>query len=254
MNPFNKMFKHKGSNTAVFLGCGPSINNVTKKQWKMISKFDVWTSNNFIYHDFIPKFYHVEIKKNKNFDIWKHWRHNIKGKEYDDVIFIIKDHPKRKFLLEAIGCDSKYIYGYHVRKINNEAKNIIPNYKISSKYLTCNCNASFTMILEMLYKFKYEKIILFGVDLKDSRYFWSDNSINCGGKSSRINATYKGEKIHCNFNKNNQPDKPHTTSHLVNYIIGFNEKYMKLINCKIFVGHKNTSLYPGLPYIDILKL
>lgn len=254
MKPFNEIYKHKGSDVAVFLGCGKSINNITPAQWKAISKFDVWTSNNFIYHDFVPDFYHVEIKRNKNLDIWTHWRHDIKGKKYDNVKFIIKDHPKRKFLLDAVGRKSKYVYGYHMKKINVKAKGTLPNYKMGSRHLTCNCNASFTMILEMLYKFKYKKVIFFGVDLDDSRYFWSDMNFNRGGKASKRRAKYKGEKVHCNFNKNNDPNKPHTTSHLVPYIVGFNKKYMNKIGCKMYVGHKKTLLYPGLPCINILKV
>jgi len=254
MKPFNEIYKHKKSNIAVFLGCGKSINNITEEQWKSISQFDVWTSNNFIYHDFIPDFYHVEIKPNKNLDIWTHWRHDVKGKKYDNVKFIIKDHPKRKYLLDAVGRDSKYVYGYHMRKINVKAKGITPNYKISSGNITCNCNASFTMILEMLYKFKYEKVIFFGTDLNDSRYFWSDPNIDFGGKNSRRNAKYKGERVHCNSNKNNDPNQPHTTSHLVTYIVGWNKRYMSKIGSKIYTGHKKTLLYPSIPYINILKV
>lgn len=252
--PFNEIYKHKGSDTAVFLGCGTSINRITKKQWKAISKFDVWTSNNFLYHDFVPKFYHVEIKRNKNLGTWTEWR-KIKGKKYDKVVFIVKDHPKRKFLLEAVNSNrSKFVYGYHLRKINNHAKGIKPNYKMKGSHITCNCNASFTMILEMLYKFKYKTVILFGVDMNDSRYFWSDMSVKVGGKGPRRTIQYKGVKVHCNTNKDHIPNQPHTTSHLVPYIVGFDKKYMRSIGSHIYVGHKDTLLYPGLPLIDVTKV
>jgi len=252
--PFSEVYKHKGSNVAIFLGCGKSINKITEAQWRKISQFDTWTSNNFIYHDFIPKFYHVEIKRNKNFNTWKQWR-KIKGKSYDKVIFIVKDHPKRKFLLEAVDIDrSRFVYGYHLKKINNRAKGIKPTYKIKNSHLTCNCNASFTMILEMLYKFEYKTVILFGVDMKDSRYFWSDMSVTVGGKGPRRTIKYKGMKVHCNTNKDHVPNQPHTTAHLVPYIIGFSNRYMESIGGKIYVGNKDTLLYPGLSYIDILEL
>jgi len=252
MKPFNQIYKHKGSDTAIFLGCGTSINKITDEQWEVISKFDVWTSNNFIYHDFIPKFYHVELKLNRNFEIWKNWRQNIKGEKYDDIIFIIEHRPKRKrkFVVEAVNPESKYIYKYTAKRINVKARGITPNYKISSKYITNNCCASFTMILEMLYKFKYKRVILFGVDLKDSRYFWTEETERIG-KNVWM---YRGERVHCATNKHRKQNQPHNTYRLVPYIIAFDKKYMRKIGCQLFTGHKETLIHPGLKYIDILKM
>ena len=63
MKKLKEIYKCKGSDVAVFLGSGSSINNITNRQWKTMSKLDTWTVNNWVYHPFIPKFYHLEIKK-----------------------------------------------------------------------------------------------------------------------------------------------------------------------------------------------
>ena len=56
----------KKSDQAVFLGCGPSINDITDEQWGKIDSMDVWTSNNWYIHDVVPDFYHLEVKLHRN--------------------------------------------------------------------------------------------------------------------------------------------------------------------------------------------
>jgi len=33
------------SDTALFFGCGPSINDITKDDWEVLKKYDVWAVN-----------------------------------------------------------------------------------------------------------------------------------------------------------------------------------------------------------------
>ena len=63
---FKKLPEYKKSDYGVFLGCGSSINEITQKEWEIIDSCDTWVSNNFLYHWFIPDFYHVELKSGKS--------------------------------------------------------------------------------------------------------------------------------------------------------------------------------------------
>ena len=56
------LWSKKKSNQAIFLGCGPSINDITDEQWRKIDSMDVWVSNNWYIHDVVPDFYHLEVK------------------------------------------------------------------------------------------------------------------------------------------------------------------------------------------------
>ena len=56
----------KISKEAIFLGCGPSINQITVSQWKKIKEMDIWTSNNWFIHDVVPNFYHLQVKPHRN--------------------------------------------------------------------------------------------------------------------------------------------------------------------------------------------
>jgi hypothetical protein len=237
MKPLQDIYKHKKSDIAVFLGCGSSINNITKKQWNKISKVDSWAVNNWLYHPFVPNFYHIEVKKNDK-DIWKK-RKIERGNDFKNTVFFI-NIKRRKILLDIIG-NEKYIYSYNMDKINIVNEPIIPKYVPSSNpnTLICNLNASITMVLELICNFKYKKVIFFGVDLYNSIYFWTNRP------------EYGETHIQWNQAPGKTPNDPHNTAHLKNFIIWFSENRMKDIGGEFFVGHKDTLLYPGLKFIDI---
>lgn len=236
MKKLEKIYKLKGSDVAVFLGSGPSINNIDK-QWEIISKLDTWTVNNWLYHPFIPKFYHLEVKP-YNRDFLKK-KMLTKRKAYRDVNFII--NQRRMHLLDIIG-PQKHIYGYEMHKINVLNEPVVPKYKPSAdpNVLVCNLNSSVTMLLELLCRFKYRKVIFFGMDMIDSRYFWTGRP--------------EYGEVHCQWNKDHEgrnPRQPHNTAHIKNFVIWFSKNRMRKVGGEFFVGHKDTALYPGLRYLDM---
>jgi hypothetical protein len=98
------------------------------------------------------------------------------------------------------------------------------------------------MILELFYKFKYKKVIFFGVDMKDSRYFWTGRS--------------EYGETHCQTNKDHEgkdPNQSHNTAHTKNFIVWFSKERMKGIG-EFFVGHKDTLLHPDLKFLNVEEL
>lgn len=240
MKNISEIYKHKKSDTAVFLGSGTSINNITERQWKSIAKTDTWAINNWFYHPFVPDFYHVEVKS-YNLPLWKKRKKGM-GDKFKDTVFIINEG--RKYLLDVIG-PQKYIYGYKMNKINVTNKPIVPNYKPDTNpgILTCNLNSSMTLLLELIWRFEYKKVVFFGVDLNDSRYFWTDKP-EYGEVHAQWNKDHEGRK----------PDQPHNTNHIKDFIVWFSKQRMKEIGGKFYTGHKKTLLYPDLDYFDIKEI
>jgi len=238
IQPLVNLKKEKKSNTAVFLGSGSSINDITPEQWIRINQYDTWAVNNWCYHPFVPNFYHLEVKK-YNKDLVRK-RIEEKGNLYKKVNFII--NKERSYLIGVVGLNRK-IYNYYMDKINMKKttevpRNYIPN--PSFNRLTCNLNSSFTMILELLWKMQYEKIIIFGMDMKDSKYFWTGRP--------------EYGETHCQWNKDHRGSKatdPHAGAHIKNFIIWFNNTVLKRHNSKIYVGYKETLLYPEIEYMEI---
>ena len=70
--PLEHISKHKKSDICFILGTGSSINNISEKEWDVISKHDSWTLNNWIYHPFfVPDFYFVQVKNYDYFIVKK---------------------------------------------------------------------------------------------------------------------------------------------------------------------------------------
>ena len=217
--------KYKKSDIGIFLGCGISIRNITDNQWKKIKLYDTWTSNNWHYHSFVPNFYHIELKSLK--DDWNNlWGkvHKRKLKQYENVKFILnKDHCDH--ILPRLG-NMKYIFGYPKEVKMGQKSNISISFQ----------SASTTLVIDLMCLMGYKKIIIFGMDLNTSEYFWS-------------NTDEYGE-IHDNSNRGKELNEPHTTIGVSLYFVPFVSSFRKI---PIYVGYKETALYPSVPYINILE-
>jgi len=234
------IFQYKKSETAVLLGSGPSINEISESQWGYIRKCDSWALNNWIYHPtFVPNFYHLELRS-FNFEIFKEHMKK-KRKLYAQTKFIIPANKPRA--TEAVS-GHKYIFTYDFIQSGHRAKRKPPlevnveyemdKHKVTNRYWT-----TISVVLDLLYKFNYSTIYLYGVDLHTSEYFWADRP-EC-------------EPTHYKTNKNLPSDHPHSIYFIKDFIIGFNKKFLKPKGIKMFVGTKKTALYPDIPYKEILQ-
>jgi len=161
--------KIKKNKEAVFLGCGPSINDVKKEQWEHIKKYDVWSSNSWVINkDIVPDFYHLEIKKHRNGPTVEKFL-TEKQDQYKDVNWILD--ATRGYLLEYVKPDVfDNIFAYQKYYKNESGK-----YLVNKSVVAISCTASLTAIIDIMVRMGYEKIHFLGVDLYSSEYFWSDN-------------------------------------------------------------------------------
>lgn len=239
--------KHKNSDTAIFLGSGSSINDISPYQWKILKQFDLWTVNNWVYHPFIvPDFYHLELKA-YGFPIVKK-RLEEKKLLYKDTKFIVPEgkclvlsNGQKVMTLDAIPL-SCVVHTYPwINYKTTERKDIKADYKIEGNVIHRSYGMSFPSILEIVYRFGYERIVLFGVDLDNSFYFWT------GGDPKYGKVHHQTNKAH----ENKDPNQPHSTFRVVDFIKDFNVKFMK---SNMYVGTKKSMLYPGLNFIEIERL
>lgn len=225
MIDYKELPKYKKSNIGFFMGCAISIKDITDEQWKVIKLHDMWSLNDWHYHPVVPDFYHIELKSSR--DDWNQIFekvHKAKIEEYKEVKFIInRDHCEH--ILSRLG-NMEYIFGYP-REVKDGIK--------SNKSFSLR-SASATLVLDLMCKMGYEKIIIFGIDKHTSAYFWT-------------NTNEYGE-THCNTNKNQDINQPHSTVESIKHFIPQIPKKYKI---PFYMGYKG-SLFDGiLPYIDILE-
>jgi len=170
MKTIDQLFEKKKHNEAIFLGCGPSINNLTKEDWKKISSLDSWCSNNFIINkNHIPDFYHLEVKLHRNGKFIKEIVER-KKEQYKNVNWVLDG--SRAYLLDCVNpkhFDDVFLYKRKQHRGSNG------NYKPKKNLVQVSCMASLTAILDIMFHMRYDTIYFAGVDLYSSEYFWTGN-------------------------------------------------------------------------------
>ena len=225
------------SENIVLLCTGSSLNDTTDEQWKYLLQQDTLAVNNFVYHPWIvPKWNHLEIK---SYDFPYQQRYlDLKWlRGWKSVGYIFPEH-RADYIASCIGhTDVAKLYTYKFAKRGDHPKNN-PNIKIDADYnpnviIHKSYDASMTSIIQILYMMQYKNIIIIGMDMVDSGYFWSDMDID----------------VHDKWNKAREgktKDKPHNASHLKDFVIDFNNRHMKPKGREIFINTDKTALYPTL--------
>jgi hypothetical protein len=234
---------------AVFLGSGRSILDVSPAMWiRIINNFDIWTVNNWVYHpSVVPDFYHIECKW-YNYELMQK-RVYEKRKMYANCNFIF---PWRKTVKMKDGtilrlCDvaplgsKKFHYRAQARDIRRTHQTFNADYRPTIKAVTKSYDMSLTSVMELMHHFGYRDVILFGVDLKDSYYFWSDGDERYGEVHHKSNKEHEGK----------DPESPHATWKIKDFIVDFHRRHCEPVGRGIYVGHKNTLLYPDLELREI---
>tara|TARA_Y100000034_G_C6836167_1_gene377889 strand:+ start:44 stop:805 length:762 start_codon:yes stop_codon:yes gene_type:complete len=147
--------KRKKSDEAIFLGSGPSINDLDEKY---LEGKDIWTANGWYFHPtIIPDFWHMEMKEHRCGPTTRKLLSD-RRKEYKDVSWVL--NSTRPHLLAAV--KPEWYENIFLYDPNDE--------KIKAPF-----GASFTIIIQLMFHMGYKKIYFCGVDLYDCRYFWTDN-------------------------------------------------------------------------------
>lgn len=139
------------NDTAIFLGCGPSINKLDET---FLDGKDVWVNNNFILHKrIVPDFYHPELKEHRNGPMLRSLI-DQKKEQYKNTNWIL--NKQQPYLLNAV---------------KPEWFDNIFQYSGIRSF----CVSSITIIIQVMLSLGYKKIYFGGVDLNSSEYFWTDD-------------------------------------------------------------------------------
>jgi len=209
----------------IFLGCGKSINDLSKENIdKLHKEFDIWTSNSFmINQEIIPDFYHLEVKPHRNGPLVR----RITGNEYKRfentkwILDITRPYLTENFELGKYKQENFYFYKKYYRK------------ELDGKYiprkdsLGVSLNASLSLICDAIIKQNYEEFYFLGVDMDDSKYFWTDNPKYKDRLIEDIIKTCKPDE--------RKPDALHPTFKMKNFIKEiFETNNQKAINLSRF--------------------
>jgi len=261
--------RKKSSETVFILGSGSSINEISDAQWKQIDQHDSIGLNRWPIHDFVPTYYvfeqHLspdEPKFNKMF--WK--MIEAVGEDYRDIPVILKDASAvtdrlepadlPKWLREKliISCDSAFPQLVAWSSEEKQHRRLLRylDYKCyfdrQSYRLLYRKRSSISYLIHLAVVLGYDTIVLCGVDLTDSKYFfeseqYQDSDIPIPWRSFRRERDGTDET-----HKVNDPELGRLT--LENIVYMLDDLILTPRDIDLYVESDRSALHPELPQYE----
>jgi len=183
----------KRSSTVFVLGSGSSVNHLTEADWAVVGRHDSIGFNLWLVHDFVPTFYFIELgTRSLPGDMEDRYQVQLLGRrlpDFEGMPIIVES----KCWLRSNGVayplpsqlrDSLFFYApYYLRTTSVDLVAWVldhsrPFWRHGSRDLRAMVHhrASLSALVLFAFLAGYEEIVLVGVDLNDSRYFWETNS------------------------------------------------------------------------------
>ena len=179
---FNKVF---------VLGSGSSINELSSKNFDEINNNCSVGINKWIFHDFIPNIYMIEL--NNDYDLNEKIRLQILfilKKKSKDPIFLIYNLANSNVDIQkwTKNMDPEKVFFYKFLRPNIFKKEVkkeilsllkfLPKINKISNVITLGAGSTAERVIVLSLLFGSSKIILLGIDLNNTKYFWSQKDTN----------------------------------------------------------------------------
>ena len=193
--------KSRRKDTIFIMGCGYSINDITREEWQhIVEDGDTLAFNEFYRGKFVPITYHIcgEISDAPNYglilmnskhrgNIKSYYNELVSNPYYKDTIYFLRYKMDIKktpvpiamwalFFLKAFKNKKVCLY-----RIVFFGESILKPFEIldpSDNIYAISHNATIFDAVNIAYILGYKKIVFVGIDLYDSRYFWLGRNEN----------------------------------------------------------------------------
>jgi len=245
----NHLHRQKSSDTLSILGSGSSINELEQKDFDFINSTDSLALNWWgVYHDFVPDFYKFEFLGYPELN--NKWIDNMNdsANKYKDTTFIFE--PEHLFNVGENISES-------LNRLSDPIIDGMVDIRISQFFVGKNADfspellsyifptvfrdrflhyrGSLSQALSMACFMGYENIILFGVDLNDSAYFFGEHPV-------------------WEVKERPDTDEKHATATekrfkgIDDYIRVLAEEILPGKGIQLYIGSEQSELHPDLTY------
>ena len=254
LNQLN-LLSYKKSDTLFVLGSGASINTLTEQQWQEIKKSDSIGFNFWCIHDFVPNMYVFETPRDKQTALNLFQNFEKKKKHYQNVPSILKDirttnlenffsisNELAKQIYIAFDIEMSIERGKHFEKIlricNYLSKFL---FKKGKARLLFKRRASLSLITHLGYLMGYKKIVLCGVDLNNSKYFYEEKRAYYENKGINVPNSGQTGGVHSTI------DPEHNEITIDQVLLAVNEVLLRPNGTELYVALNSSALHPRLP-------
>ena len=251
----SNIFENKNSDTLFILGSGESINSI--KIWDKIRKHDSVGFNYFIFNDFVPNFYifestYPEYEDEYNAQLSLIEKKINKFKSIKVFLKISRGFEGIKKILDKNSINYKLLFELNFNSNNvEELKTKITHkkYNLVKDFLLLGQGvASIERLCLKAFFSGYKKIVLCGVDLNNSRYFFEKNQSFTEDLKKISNKIIESKDMVHKGNKHITSDTKYCKGGIVvQDVLSIYQKYVFKNKSQIFVESENSLLKQFFP-------
>ncbi|MGE5490539.1 MAG: hypothetical protein ACM31P_04565 [Actinomycetota bacterium] len=252
-NPFAET---RRSDTLFILGSGTSINSLTSENWDEIRRHDSVGFNAWLLHDFVPQWYVFEPFKPLEATAFIGHNLGVRAEDYRNTRILLKDAERHRLgsLRKVIGMlppqlhrnvwvswdwesSSDNVNGFREELRSFERKGIFAG----SRYPALRKRATIFFLCGLAVRAGYKKIVLCGVDLTDSGYFYYSYADQLKARGFDVGEIFPANVPH-------KTDTPEfgviTISRALDILTA---EVLQPRGIELAVGFKSSKLYPTFP-------
>lgn len=251
----SNIFENKNSDTLFILGSGESINSI--KIWDKIRKHDSVGFNYFIFNNFVPNFYifestYPEYEDEYNAQLSLIEKKIDKFKSIKVFLKISRGFEGIKKILDKNSINYKLLFELNFNSNNvEELKTKITHkkYNLVKDFLLLGQGvASIERLCLKAFFSGYKKIVLCGVDLNNSRYFFEKNQLFTEDLKKISNKIMVSkDMVHKGNNHITADTKYCKGGIVVQDVLSIYQKYVFKKKSQIFVESENSLLKQFFP-------
>lgn len=253
-NKIHHLKKHKSSDTLFILGSGGSITTYTSSQFDQIGIHDSIGFNFWILHRFVPTFFTAEFKpkSSRSEALWENL--DLRSNDYKKTHIIFK--YSNAFIEQISSMPQTIELKYLTSQLSMPGMSspalrrwftVLDSLGYFSQNNKSQCmlyrQASLSWLLTFAIRLGYRNIVLCGVDLNNTDYFYDiDNSY-----AKNNNLVIPDAGFHEDVHPTENPDKCHANTPISEVINIMQETLLEKRNINLYVGAKSSALYPAIP-------
>ncbi len=239
--------KYKTSDTVFFLGSGPSINRITKRQWEHVARHDTFAVNKWPIHPFVPTYYYTNYPRDRGHLL--EYLSSIQSRlaKYTNTVFFLSQnrvtrrgmHPR---IFPGFFSEEPVCCLYNLPQPIQAARG--DSFEPGDFEETLYYRGAISLVLDLFDKLGYSTVVLLGVDLCSSLHFYDElpemqwQFKNGYAKPARILA----KEQHATMDDKNGSKQP-----IDRYIYAVDELYYRRQGVSLYIGSDDSVLHPRLP-------
>ncbi len=239
--------KYKKSDTIFIIGSGPSVNDLTDKEWKHISANDSFGINFTYLLGYPTTFYILEDGKIPWFRKFVEERLSSRRKMLKDTVWCYSDRKMFRFIHpritpEIFPEDPVCIYYKFPMPLTRYEDKPFSAYEFEKSVFY---RGSLSLVLYLVDRLEYKNIVLLGIDMNTKEHFFDKM------EEMRKYVNWY-EEMHKDKDKYDYMCvKEGKMRPMDKYIYDLAENYFSKKGVNLYVGSAKSSLYPKIPLYEI---